>query len=173
MGVVIRMNMAGGLDRAELSWAQAVVRNRCQLTHICMLGLWSVMSQLWSPQGHCTSGAPKIIGFFSWFTVSPDFLSAAVSLLTCLSCQCMYCVCTHMSTVSTNPSIIGFKSEFQTLISRSKVLAGLTYTVTATSPLPVNSNQGENTLQVIIAAKCTSLWGICCPRRTTLNHLGL
>lgn len=35
MGVVIRMNMAVGLGRAELSWAQAVVRNRCQLTHIC------------------------------------------------------------------------------------------------------------------------------------------
>lgn len=35
MGVVIRMNMAVGLGRAEQSWAQAVVRNRCQLTHIC------------------------------------------------------------------------------------------------------------------------------------------
>lgn len=35
MGVVIRMNMAAGLGRAVLSWAQAVERNRCLLTHIC------------------------------------------------------------------------------------------------------------------------------------------
>lgn len=41
MGVVIRMNMAAGLGQAELSWAQAAVRNRCQLTHIC-LACWDI-----------------------------------------------------------------------------------------------------------------------------------
>lgn len=41
MGVVIRMNMAAGLGRAELSWAQAAVRNRCLLTHICQ-ACWDI-----------------------------------------------------------------------------------------------------------------------------------
>lgn len=72
MGVVIRMNMAAGLGRAELSWAQAVVRNRCQLTHICR-ACWDV-----GVSGHSSEhlrdtvhlGPERSLAFSHSFTVS-------------------------------------------------------------------------------------------------------
>ena len=95
MGVVIRMNMAAGLGRAELSPGCSEKQMSVDPHLPSMLGRRSVRSQLWSPQGHSTSGARKIIGFFfsSWFTVSPlkavsDCLShcrSSLSLPVCLS----------------------------------------------------------------------------------------
>lgn len=130
MGVVIRMNMAAGLGRAELSPGCSEKQMSVDPHLPSMLGRWSVRSQLWSPQGHCTSGARKIIGFFSWFTVSPGS-SLALSLPSL--CNCLVLMpkssrtktCTRLYTFSTNTNISGTKNKYETLIWRSKVLAGL------------------------------------------------
>lgn len=53
MGEVIRMNMAARL--VGLSRAQAAVRNRCQLTHICN-ACWDIGAPA---RGYAASGAPK------------------------------------------------------------------------------------------------------------------
>lgn len=132
MGVVIRMNMAAGLGRAELSWAQAVVRNRCQLTHICR-ACWDA-----GVSGHSSDhlrdtvhlGPPKTTGFFSWFTVSPE---SCLSLSVYLSVSLL---CPHTQIqrqTCTNTNISGIKNKFPTLIWRSKVLAnGRSWIVTQT-----------------------------------------
>lgn len=120
MGAVIRMNIAAGLGRAELS--PAVVRNRCQLTHICTacweVGVTLITSgtlYIWGPKDHRLPPPP-------WFTVSPgSVISAAVSLSLAV---CHAHIDKHNIFWSTKTNVSGIKNNFQALIWRSNVLAG-------------------------------------------------
>lgn len=135
MGVVIRMNMAAGLGRAELSWAQAAARNRCQLTHICR-ACWDV-----GVSGHGSDhlrdtvhlGPERSLAF----SLGSQCPQKAVFLLLCLS-TCLSVIPPpththkHTCTLSANTNISGKKSKFQTLMSRSKGFDQPSWIVTQT-----------------------------------------